>query len=273
MCSENWSPGTLVAIGLNSPRIAAGASGFMSHMSSWLGPPLRKTRMHASAFGVGPKPVRRASSALSRPGRPRPQSPIPPTWSIRRRETGTGPRAVRRRVHELEPPRLRDRASSSIHSYSQFSDGSSFCLNDPGSDLLDGTRLTEPRKVVRAFARPTARGGIHGGPSCARTTASRRSSGRQPKVTSTRAISLGVRSMRTASPSMGRSARRVPLKSTCRAHDGLRTRRSRQRQGRPAVSIEVEDQAHAGGLGPRRRLRLRPRGRGRARPGVTATEG
>ncbi len=31
--SQIWMPGTLVAIGLNSPRISAGASVLMSHMS------------------------------------------------------------------------------------------------------------------------------------------------------------------------------------------------------------------------------------------------
>ena len=35
----DWTPGTDVAIGLNSPRISAGASGFMSKVSRWLGPP------------------------------------------------------------------------------------------------------------------------------------------------------------------------------------------------------------------------------------------
>ena len=34
-------PGTLVLIGLNSPRYSTGASGFRSYMSMWLGPPFR----------------------------------------------------------------------------------------------------------------------------------------------------------------------------------------------------------------------------------------
>ena len=34
-------PGTFVAIGLNSPRYSAGASGFGSKVSRWLGPPAR----------------------------------------------------------------------------------------------------------------------------------------------------------------------------------------------------------------------------------------
>src|SRR3982750_4526319 len=36
-------PGTLVLMGLNSPRMLDGASGFGSQMSIWLGPPCRKT--------------------------------------------------------------------------------------------------------------------------------------------------------------------------------------------------------------------------------------
>ena len=39
MCSQTRSPGTLVAIEPNSPRTSAGAFGFMSTVSMWLGPP------------------------------------------------------------------------------------------------------------------------------------------------------------------------------------------------------------------------------------------
>ena len=38
-------PGALVLIGLNGPRISAGASGFMSKVSSWLGAPRLKIMM------------------------------------------------------------------------------------------------------------------------------------------------------------------------------------------------------------------------------------
>lgn len=41
-------PGTLVAIGGNSPRTSAGASGFRSNVSIWGGPPMKR-RMHALA--------------------------------------------------------------------------------------------------------------------------------------------------------------------------------------------------------------------------------
>src|SRR5207244_6663571 len=39
------TPGTWVEIGLNSPRISSGASGLMSHMSWWGGPPPRQILM------------------------------------------------------------------------------------------------------------------------------------------------------------------------------------------------------------------------------------
>ena len=54
MCSPNRTPGTLVGMVPNSPRISGGASGFGSHMSRWLGPPLRKMTMQASAVADGP---------------------------------------------------------------------------------------------------------------------------------------------------------------------------------------------------------------------------
>ena len=47
--SENWIPGSLVAIGSNSP-FAADASGLGSQVSIWLGAPASQTRMQAFAF-------------------------------------------------------------------------------------------------------------------------------------------------------------------------------------------------------------------------------
>ena len=44
-------PGTFVWIGRNSPRISAGAFGFISYMSMWLGPPMSSTMM--TDFGRG----------------------------------------------------------------------------------------------------------------------------------------------------------------------------------------------------------------------------
>jgi hypothetical protein len=45
--SPIWTPGTRVLIGLNPPRISAGASVLISHMSWCGGPPPRKTLMTA----------------------------------------------------------------------------------------------------------------------------------------------------------------------------------------------------------------------------------
>ena len=47
-------PGTEVLIGWYGPRISTGASGFKSHISMWLGPPSRKTRMHDLALATLP---------------------------------------------------------------------------------------------------------------------------------------------------------------------------------------------------------------------------
>src|SRR3954467_12107446 len=55
-CSDSWIPGTLVETGWNSPRYSAGASGFMSHMSRWLGPP-RIPRMMTDVLGGAEEPV------------------------------------------------------------------------------------------------------------------------------------------------------------------------------------------------------------------------
>ena len=59
--ADRGCPATFVAIGLNSPRMPSGASGFMSNESRWLSPPVRKTRIIDFARG---RPGRR------RPGRP-----------------------------------------------------------------------------------------------------------------------------------------------------------------------------------------------------------
>src|SRR5437867_4281135 len=44
-CSQICIPVTFVAVGLNGPRTVAGAAGFMSQVSSWLGPPTRNSAM------------------------------------------------------------------------------------------------------------------------------------------------------------------------------------------------------------------------------------
>src|SRR3954470_22867265 len=55
-----------VAMDLNSPRYSAGASGFMSQVSWWAGPPHMNRTMQAFAL--------RGAVDASRRGRPRPKS-------------------------------------------------------------------------------------------------------------------------------------------------------------------------------------------------------
>src|SRR5439155_18347990 len=77
-------PGTLVLIGRNSPRNSEGASGFMSYMSTWLGPPPRQIMI---------TDFRRASEATAPCARSRkrsdsanPPSASPPTRRKLRRD-------------------------------------------------------------------------------------------------------------------------------------------------------------------------------------------
>jgi hypothetical protein len=73
--SQMSKPGTLVRMGLNSPRISTGASGFMSYMSTWLGPPGKYTKITplCGVCGEPPRARRRNKSASVRP--PMPKAP------------------------------------------------------------------------------------------------------------------------------------------------------------------------------------------------------
>src|SRR5437016_4438073 len=56
--------GLLVLIGLNGPRISAGALGFMSKVSNWLGAPRLKIMMHdfSSLLGATPPSACKAAN-------------------------------------------------------------------------------------------------------------------------------------------------------------------------------------------------------------------
>ena len=56
--SQTFKPATLEGMQPSSPRISSGASGLGSNVSSWLGEPYMKRRMHDLAC---PKPGRRAA--------------------------------------------------------------------------------------------------------------------------------------------------------------------------------------------------------------------
>ena len=81
-CSETGRPGKLLGMDLNSPRISAGASGFMSHMSRWLGPPFKKMTMQESAWRTG--------AARSTVGSDNPSALLNPICTISRRDSRFG---------------------------------------------------------------------------------------------------------------------------------------------------------------------------------------
>ena len=77
-CSQIRMPGTAVSIGLNSPRMPSGASGFMSNESCWPSPPLSRitiTDFARPTSSFGAEAEADAFRAASRPGRPIPSSP------------------------------------------------------------------------------------------------------------------------------------------------------------------------------------------------------
>ena len=76
-CSHIEIPGTAVAIGLNSPRIPSGASGFMSNESRWLKPAGQENQDHRL------RPRLRAL-ALPRPFASRRHGPWPPAGPTNR---------------------------------------------------------------------------------------------------------------------------------------------------------------------------------------------
>ena len=53
-------PGTFVAMGRYGLRMPSGASGFMSNVSSWLGPPHWNRKITDFAFGANRNPRLRA---------------------------------------------------------------------------------------------------------------------------------------------------------------------------------------------------------------------
>src|SRR4051812_48520645 len=116
-CSQIWSPGSEVAIGRNSPRISAGARGFRSNMSWWLGPPSRLNRMTdlvlPAGSRAGPRGLRAKLAGGAGPAeglkREAPRAPPrrPPTAGARRpQQAGRRHRAEQRQAadpQELAP--------------------------------------------------------------------------------------------------------------------------------------------------------------------------
>src|SRR5262249_37245328 len=132
-CSQICRPGSEVAIGLNSPRISAGACGFMSNMSMWLGPPSRLNMMTERALprgGVSP-PVARNRRGKVQP----PNSAKAPTRSSSRRVTPS---------HVLAPgPRIFSMAESPL---SQRNDHGSVSIPTMVHQRTDIWKQLQPKK-------------------------------------------------------------------------------------------------------------------------------
>src|SRR5262245_58249874 len=80
------TPGTEGAIGFNSPRISAGASGLRSQVSSCGGPPVRKSNTHRFARANPASAVDEVGAARNQHGRDSPRHPSAPTRKKSRRD-------------------------------------------------------------------------------------------------------------------------------------------------------------------------------------------
>ena len=83
--SQIWMPGTFVRIAPNAPRNSAGASGFGSQVSCWLGPPRIHRMITDFSRDVDFPAARAACSARSRPGSESPAMPRKPAFTKPRR--------------------------------------------------------------------------------------------------------------------------------------------------------------------------------------------
>ena len=99
LMSVNWSvnfancvcislmrmPGTSVEMGLYGPRIEAGALGFISQVSTWLGPPQSSTKIHDFSAATALPLVSSLSLPITIPGMPNESVPMPAATSACRR--------------------------------------------------------------------------------------------------------------------------------------------------------------------------------------------
>ena len=71
-------PGTLVRMVLYGPRYSMGALGFMSHVSTWLGPPQSRMKMQFLSDETALPPLSSWSVPNTEPGIPMLATPKPP---------------------------------------------------------------------------------------------------------------------------------------------------------------------------------------------------
>src|SRR2546421_8711392 len=90
--SQICIPGTLVGIAPNSPRYSSGPSGFGSHVSCWLGPPLIHRIIAERCREIGFPLAAAVASALNRSARDKPASPSTPIFKNERRSIASSRR-------------------------------------------------------------------------------------------------------------------------------------------------------------------------------------
>jgi hypothetical protein len=100
-CSQMRSPGVRQAIGRNGPRMVSGAAGFMSNVSSWLGPPNSIMKMTDLARPRGNAPTLSACNTF---GNDRPSSPAPAACKRCRRVMPSHVARGRLRMDSIFPP-------------------------------------------------------------------------------------------------------------------------------------------------------------------------
>ena len=90
-CSHRSTPGSLVGMVANGPRISDGASGLTSQVSMWLGPPAIQSRMTALRPPIAWPAAAASERARNRSGNVSPAIPANPALSVERRLTTVNP--------------------------------------------------------------------------------------------------------------------------------------------------------------------------------------
>src|SRR3954447_11855568 len=84
-------PGTLVLRGLKAPRYSSGASGFMSNVSRWLGPPPAQRRITEKSRSTPGDVDAAARTSASRTGNPPARAPMERAPILRKPRRDCGP--------------------------------------------------------------------------------------------------------------------------------------------------------------------------------------
>src|SRR5579862_7444366 len=146
MVSLTCMPSTLVLMALNSPRMLAGASGFGSQMSMWLGPPCRKSMMTDFAPPNAFEGLSSLAAACAfqekNSGRFRPSRVAPPT------------RINSRRDHPSQLRTGRPGIVSKVHR--SFLTQQDYITGADGREPVHGGFLDQFRPLFRPVRQPSA---------------------------------------------------------------------------------------------------------------------